>query len=310
MEKPEPQIKFPKKVKENQSFQLLTKEIIPALEKIHGKAWLVGGAVRDILLGQTPNDFDVEVYGITEEGLETCLQNLRVTISITHHAQFGIWQIEGLTTPLSLSLPRLEQQTNATHTGFAIQLVPDLDIETAIQRRDFTVNALLADPLTGNLVDTCNGQRDLATRRLRPVNIDTFHHDGLRAWRAIQYIGRFGFRPTKALLSILQKMAQSSEIALLSGPRIRAELDKLFAESAQVSEALHQARSLGLLQANLPELLMPMNKWRTVLTSLDAIDPKKTTEPVKVRWQTLLGTITPQAAQEIKGRLQLPKGIL
>ncbi len=310
MTKPEQQLAFPKKVRDDQSFQLLKKEIIPALEKQRGKVWLIGGAVRDILLGRIPNDFDVEVYGISETVLDTCLQSITPALSISHHAQFGVWQIHGLAIPLSLSLPRLEQQTNATHTGFAIQLVPNLDIQTAIQRRDFTVNALLVDPLTGNLVDYCNGQRDLAARRLHPVNTDTFHHDGLRAWRAIQYIGRFGFKPTKTLLSIVQKMAQSSEVALLSGPRIRAELDKLFAQSTQVSEALSHARSTGLLQANLPELLMPMSKWRTILTSLDAIDPKKTTEPVKVRWQTLLGTITPQAAQEIKGRLQLPKGIL
>jgi len=153
-----------------------------------GRGWLVGGSVRDMLLGHPPKDFDLEVYGIEAKALETLLKTMGRTEAVGR--QFGILKlwIGGL--EVDVALPRTERKTASGHCGFAIHTDPYLSPEKACLRRDFTINAMMFDPLTVSLLDFHNGQRDLKAGILRHVST-AFAEDPLRPLRAMQFAARF-----------------------------------------------------------------------------------------------------------------------
>ncbi|MDQ6965711.1 MAG: hypothetical protein Q9M23_02170, partial [Mariprofundaceae bacterium] len=153
-----------------------------------GRAWLVGGSVRDMLLGRIPKDFDIEVYGLDAAALLAAVQPLGRCEIVGR--QFGVLQLwtDGL--EIALAPPRTEIKPGAGHRAFMVQTDPGLDEQAASSRRDFTINAMMLDPLTKDLLDFHGGQRDLGQGILRHVS-PAFAEDPLRPLRGMQFAARF-----------------------------------------------------------------------------------------------------------------------
>jgi len=153
-----------------------------------GRAWLVGGSVRDMLLGHIPKDFDLEVYGLDTDQLMTAVHHLGRCQEVGK--QFAVTKLWAEGVEIDLALPRTEHKTGEGHRAFDVQPDPKLDERTASERRDFTINAMMLDPLTGDLLDFHDGRRDLKSGVLRHVS-PAFAEDPLRPLRAVQFAARF-----------------------------------------------------------------------------------------------------------------------
>jgi len=130
-----------------------------------GRALLVGGCVRDELMDRQPKDWDVEIYGIAPARLRELLDSLG-EVNVVGEA-FTVYK---LGPHLDISLPRRERKTGRGHRAFFIEGDPEMEIEEAVARRDFTINAILQDPLTGEIIDPFHGRDDLQGGILRAVH--------------------------------------------------------------------------------------------------------------------------------------------
>jgi tRNA nucleotidyltransferase (CCA-adding enzyme) len=210
-----------------------------------GRALLVGGCVRDELMGKQPKDWDVEVYGIAPSRLREILD------------QFGPVNLVGesftvykLGHHLDVSLPRRDRKSGPGHRGFFIEGDPDMSVAEATSRRDFTVNAILKNPLTAELIDPFAGREDLKEGIIRAVSPQTFGEDSLRVLRAAQFAARFEFAvepETKAL-------CRTIDLSDLPGERIWGEMEKLLLRAQRPSIGLHLLRELGAVNQLFPEL--------------------------------------------------------
>src|SRR5436190_12156215 len=144
-----------------------------------GRALLVGGCVRDELMDRQPKDWDVEVYGIEPAQLRNLLDQFG-DVNLVGEA-FTVYK---LGQHFDVSIPRRERKSGRGHRAFVIEGDPAMTIEEATRRRDFTINAILQDPLTGETLDPFHGQDDLAAGILSAVSPDTFAEDSLRVLRA------------------------------------------------------------------------------------------------------------------------------
>jgi tRNA nucleotidyltransferase (CCA-adding enzyme) len=210
-----------------------------------GRALLVGGVVRDTLLGLPSKDRDLEVFGMPAHQLRALLERFgRVDVV---GESFTVYKIAGV----DVSLPRRESKVGRGHRGFAVEGDPSLSIAEATRRRDFTINAILRDPLTGEIIDPFGGRDDLAARRLRVVDPATFAEDSLRVLRALQFVARFALSVdagTKDLLS-------SIPLDDLPAERIWGEIEKLLLQAPKPSTGLALAMELGVVARLFPELL-------------------------------------------------------
>src|SRR5688572_17212091 len=156
--------------------------MLEAVRRI-GRPRLVGGGVRDSLLGIAPQDFDLEVGGVDFEQLHRALQPFGSTDVVGR--SFGVIKVRSRASgsEYDFSLPRRESKTGAGHRGFAVQPEPTLTDSEAAARRDFTINAIALDPFSGDLIDPFGGRRDLEARVLRHTS-DAFVEDPLRVLRA------------------------------------------------------------------------------------------------------------------------------
>jgi tRNA nucleotidyltransferase (CCA-adding enzyme) len=218
------------------------------------RALLVGGCVRDALVGRETTDADVEVYGVPRDRLEALVAGLFPGRVNTVGRSFGVLKVH--LTPridLDVSLPRSDSKTGAGHRGFEVQGDPFLDFAEASRRRDFTVNALACDPLTGELLDAHGGLDDLAAGLLRAVDARTFPEDPLRVWRAFQFAARLGFRIHADTLALLSAMVRRGDLAELTQERVTDEIRKLLS-AARPSGGLALARATGAVASTFPEL--------------------------------------------------------
>ena len=168
-----------------------------------GRALLVGGCVRDHILGIEPKDLDVELFGVSEA------ESQRVLGSVAQHVVrvgrsfpvFKAWDDEmGAGNAVDVALPRREVKTGDRHSDFAVQVDPAMPFAEAAARRDFTINAISMDPLTGELIDPHGGVGDLRNGILRHVS-DRFAEDPLRVLRGMQFCGRFGLEADPSTIS-------------------------------------------------------------------------------------------------------------
>jgi tRNA nucleotidyltransferase (CCA-adding enzyme) len=135
-----------------------------------GRPYLVGGSVRDALLGLPVKDFDVEVFGLPAEALREVLARAGNVNAVGEaFTVFKVAGLEGVNGAVDVSLPRRDSKVGPGHRGIAVTGDPDMDVAEAARRRDFTVNALLFDPLTREVLDPHGGRADLEARVLRAV---------------------------------------------------------------------------------------------------------------------------------------------
>ncbi|MBI4280652.1 HD domain-containing protein [Candidatus Uhrbacteria bacterium] len=225
--------------------------IAEAVRQAGGRALLVGGSVRDSLMGRASKDFDIEVYGLKPNQLEVLAQQFGKVSEVGK--AFGILKLssgEGI--DIDLSLPRTDSKIGEGHRGFAVKVDPHMSIEDAAQRRDFTINSVAADPLTGELFDPFGGVKDLKERRLRVTDAERFRDDPLRVMRALQFIGRFGLELDSESSRIIQEMAP--ELRKLPKERIGEEWKKLLLKSKKPSLGLAAGMALGVFHEIHPEL--------------------------------------------------------
>jgi len=211
-----------------------------------GRAMLVGGCVRDELMGIEPKDWDLEIYGIQPEKLREILDSFGKIDAVGE--AFTVYKIGQ---DLDVALPRRERKTGRGHKGFVVEGDPDMSFEEASQRRDFTINAILKDVLTGEIIDCFGGQKDLENKLLRIVSRETFAEDSLRVLRAAQFAARFEFQIDEET----KEICRSIDLSDLPKERIWGELEKLLLKSEKPSIGLQYFYDLNIAEQLFPELV-------------------------------------------------------
>lgn len=214
-------------------------ELCRLVDRGGGQAWVVGGAVRDSVLGRPVTDLDVEVHGIPARELERLLST-RFTIDPVGRA-FGVLKLRGL--PLDVSLPRRESKAGLGHRGFVVQSDPYLSLPEAAARRDFTMNAMAFDPLRNHLVDPFDGRADLEAGVLRHCS-HAFVEDPLRVLRGMQFAARFDLRGHDETLELCRTIEPEG----LATERVWHEWRKLLLLGRKPSAGLAFLRDSGWLK--------------------------------------------------------------
>ncbi len=219
--------------------------MLEALRRV-GRPRLVGGGVRDWLLGLAPKDLDVEVAGVDFETLQRALAPFGATDVVGR--SFGVVKVRVAATgaEYDFSLPRRESKIGAGHRGFAVAPDPDLDDAAAAARRDFTLNAIAYDPLDGAIIDPHGGQADLAARRLRHTSA-AFGEDPLRVLRAFQLAARFDLTLAPETAALCRTI--SGAYAELPVERVWGEWDKWATKAVAPSRGLAVLEETGWLRA-------------------------------------------------------------
>lgn len=236
---------------------IVPKKVVPVIEAIRdagGRPFVVGGAVRDMLLGidVTTKDLDFEVYHLTLDTLTSLLSKFGRTDVVGR--SFGVIKLwlKGAG-EIDFSLPRRESKSGNGHRGFIVSPDPAMSPKEACARRDFTLNAILLDPFDSTLLDFFDGQTHLKNGILRHTS-DHFDEDPLRPLRAMQLAARFGFfiDPQTALLSA----SMASEADFLAKERIFGEWQKWAVHGAEPSRGLR---------------VLAQTKWLAVFPELAAV---------------------------------------
>ena len=216
-----------------------------AVRDAGGRALLVGGCVRDGLMGVAPKDWDVEVYGVPPDRLREVLDTFG-PVNVVGEA-FTVYK---LGSDIDVSLPRRERKSGRGHRAFVIEGDPSMGFADASRRRDFTINAISQDPLTGEIIDPFDGQQDIEQGVLRAVSAATFVEDSLRVLRAAQFAARFEFRVEPETV----ELCRSIDLSDLPAERIWGELEKMLLRAQRPSIGLGWLRALGVLEKLFPEI--------------------------------------------------------
>jgi tRNA nucleotidyltransferase (CCA-adding enzyme) len=219
------------------------RDIALAVRDAGGRALFVGGWVRDRLMGRGSKDIDIEVFGLPVDRLKALLESLGRVESVGESFQvFKAGDID-------VSLPRRESKAGRGHRGFEVTGDPSMSVEDATRRRDFTINAILWDPLANDYLDPFDGRGDIDRRVLRVVDPATFPDDSLRALRAIQFAARFEF----TLDADTRRLCRDMPLDDLPAERVWGEIEKLLL-ARRPSIGLALALELGIVAKLFPEL--------------------------------------------------------
>jgi len=217
-------------------------KIVTKIDQAGGKALLVGGAVRDLLMNVPLKDIDIEVHGLLLERLQKIL-GLFGPVSLVGKS-FGVLRLHGL--DADWSMPR--KDSSGRHPKVVID--PNMTFADAFKRRDLTINAMGIDLFSKELIDPWKGYSDLKKGILRAPDAHLFTQDPLRLFRVMQFIGRFGMKPSAQLNKICAAMSLKD----ISVERIEGEFDKLLLRSSRPSLGIRWLRKIGRLKEILPEL--------------------------------------------------------
>ena len=209
-----------------------------------GRALCVGGFVRDQLLGRASKDLDIEVFGVPQSSLPAILGALGRVEPVGQ--SFPVYKLGAV----DVALPRRESKSGRGHKGFVVEGDPSMSLEDAARRRDFTVNAVSWDPLTGEYIDPFGGREDLDGRLLRVVDPATFADDSLRVLRALQFAARFHLTMDDQAKAICRAIPLDD----LPAERLWGEFEKLLLAADRPSIGFALARELGVVHQLLPEM--------------------------------------------------------
>jgi tRNA nucleotidyltransferase (CCA-adding enzyme) len=228
-------------------------DVCRAVKEAGGRALFVGGCVRDTFLKKIPKDFDIEVYGISAKSIGRIVTACCGEGKVSEVGKaFGILKIMlGSGMDIDVSLPRTDSKVKEGHTGFDVKTDPHMSIQEAAKRRDFTINALAADPLTGEVFDFYGGIEDLQNRRLRVTDEKLFQDDPLRVMRGLQFIARFGMVIDHKTQWIMRKTAL--HLKELPPMRLLEEWRKLLTRAEKPSLGLMAGMTLGVFHLIHPE---------------------------------------------------------
>ncbi len=221
-------------------------ELAKIVDVAGGRAMLVGGCVRDELMGFVPKDWDLEIYGIEPVKLREILNGFGEVNAVGE--AFTVYKVGQ---DLDVSLPRRERKTGRGHRGFIVEGDKDMSFKEAAKRRDFTINAIMRDALTGEIIDCFNGREDIKNKLLRVVARETFPEDSLRVLRAAQFAARFGFE----IEPETKEISRAIDLTDLPKERIWGELEKLLLKSDKPSIGLRYFYDLRVAEQLFPELV-------------------------------------------------------
>jgi tRNA nucleotidyltransferase (CCA-adding enzyme) len=259
-------------------------KIAQAVSASGGTAYFVGGCVRDSILGKENKDIDVEVHEIELDMLKSILSGFGKVDEVGK--SFGILMIHGI--PIDFALPRKEvlakinddamevlipykykdedlqliktayplykitisKDKKYTHTDFIVVPDPYMSPENASRRRDFTINSLMKNVLTGEIIDCWGGLGDIERRVIRHIDAETFVEDALRVLRACQFASRFEFSIAPETVELCKKI----DLSALPKERIYSEILKALMKGAKPSIAFEMMHEIGVVKKLFPEL--------------------------------------------------------
>ncbi len=216
------------------------------IAQMGGRAYYVGGFVRDRLQGLENKDIDIEVHGITPDTLEEILSSIGGYIPAGK--SFGVYKLAHHS--IDVAMPRKETLTGKGHRDFKIDVDPFIGTKKAAIRRDFTVNAIMQDVITGDIIDHFGGQEDLKNGILHHVNDTAFGEDPLRVLRGAQFAARFNFKIGPETMELCRKI----DLTALSSERVFDELKKALLKSDKPSVFFENLRLMNKLSFWFPEM--------------------------------------------------------
>lgn len=224
----------------------IAERIAEYVKEAGGRAFYVGGFVRDRLLGIENKDVDIEVHGLEPDALYEILGRLGEPLSFGK--SFGVFALKG--EDIDIAMPRRERATGSGHRDFEVDVDPFIGTREAARRRDFTINALMEDVLTGELVDHFGGRRDLDEGVIRHIDPATFIEDPLRVLRGAQFAARFGF----AIVPDTIELCRGIDLSALSRERVEEEMKKALLKADRPSIFFESLRAMDQLDVWFPEL--------------------------------------------------------
>ena len=205
----------------------IEKQIAQLVQQKGGRTFYVGGYVRDKLLNIENKDIDIEVHGISPDDLYDILK--QVGTPLTYGNNFGVYSLKGHN--IDIALPRSEKSIGNKHTDFKIDVDPFIGYKNASKRRDITINALMQDVLTDEILDYYNGLDDLKNKVIKYVDKDTFVEDPLRVLRVAQFASRLEFNVDKETIELCKRI----DLTYLSRERVEEELRKALLKASKPS---------------------------------------------------------------------------
>lgn len=212
-----------------------------------GDAYFVGGYVRDKIRGEENKDVDMEIHGIAPNMVEEILSRFGEPMEIGK--SFGVYKLRGYS--LDIALPRKERQTGKGHRSFEVEVDPFIGTKNAAMRRDFTVNSIMENVVTREVVDHFGGVDDLKKGVLRHIDDDAFGEDVLRVLRGAQFAARFGY----VIAPQTKELCRKFDLKELSRERVFEELKKALLKAQKPSLFFETLRELSQLDVWFMEVL-------------------------------------------------------
>jgi len=281
----------------------LAREVAARLRAAGYEAWLVGGCVRDRLLGRPVHDRDLTTNATPRELRRLFPDALEVG------AHFGVVLVRKGGAEVQVATYRSESSYRDGRHPDEVRF--ETDVRADLARRDFTINALLEDPFTGEVVDHVGGLQDLEARRIRAIGDPRrrFSEDHLRMLRAVRFAAELGFEIEPATFAAIRELAPA--ILRISAERIRDELTRILTGNAprRGFELLDQT---GLLEPNLPEVARMKgveqppeyhpegDVWTHTLAMLGHLRGS----PLDLAWGCLLHDVGKPATQTFEDRIR------
>ena len=254
--------------------------------------YIVGGSVRDLLLGRGIRDLDLVTEGDAPK--LAAMVSEQTGGKLTAHSRFGTATVETHGLRLDFSTARDETYPQP---GALPQVRPS-GMRDDLRRRDFSINAMalcLSGPAEGSLLDPCGGQADLQQGIVRVLHQASFIDDPTRIFRAVRYEQRLGFTIEQDTLRMLREALLQNRVNTLSGDRVRRELELMLEEGRPVP-ALRRAGELGLLAAIHPALSVGIG---------NLTETERAHHPLELLARTTF-SMSPEAAEALIARLNMP----
>ena len=237
----------------------------PVLIELNNKnmnSLIVGGAVRDALLGKKPKDIDIEIYNVSLEELQSILEKygkvneVGKSFGILKFIPYkkGTTELVDIEEPFDFSIPRRENKTGKGYTGFKTEFDKNITIKEAAERRDFTWNSLGYNPISKTLYDYYGGIKDLKEGIIRHVS-DKFKEDPLRILRAMQFQSRMGYKLASETANLIRDMVEKNMIDELPKERIEQEWLKWAIKGSNPQLIFDFLRDTGIGKKYFPKLI-------------------------------------------------------
>ena len=215
------------------------KKFAEKISAIGGKVYLVGGAVRDTLMGYTPHDHDFVIEGVDESDFVKMFPKSQKVGN-----SFPVYLVDISGTMCEVAFARTEKKCGSGYTGFSVTFDPSVTIKDDLYRRDLTVNAI-AKAIHGDIIDPFGGADDIKNKILRAVSSETFKEDPVRSLRAARFHSTLGFELDGELKGLMSQTKE--ELAVVPKERIMLEIIKTFSASVQPSRFFRALKDTGLL---------------------------------------------------------------